>query len=628
MLSPIFLGRAASCLVTKDFGGILKNVGYTASFNYLSKILAEAQSLLYIEVQQMASVELNEITFSHLQSLSLQWHLKKKMGNVIRSMDRGIDGATNLMSFGVLRLFPALGECLAVCLIFLLHFKTRVLAALLFLALSMYGFLTIRITLWRGKLRKEANIRDNKFHDIATDCLVNFETVKYFNNEKFETSRYTKAVEVFQRYGAQITTSLSVINLSQQAIQQGTIFFGLVLAGQQLLSDPTEPNVFGQFVAVNAYLLNVFAPLNVLGTIYNVVVKSVTDLKNLAQLLGEEADVTDAPHAVPLPVTSSFCKTTNGLPQGDCVAVKGEWKECCSPPALSVEFKNVGFRYKGQPLDHALRNLDFCIPAGSTCGFVGHTGAGKTSIARLVFRFFDPHEGEVCISGHNIAKFQQSSVRGCIGVVPQDTVLFNDTILHNISYGKPTATLEEIENAADLAKLREFIDHQPLGWDTMVGERGLKLSGGEKQRLAIARCFLKNPPIVILDEATSALDSKTELAIQDALRKLKQDRTTLIIAHRLSSVRHADMIVVMNKGMVVEKGTHEELMSNKGEYSVLWNTQMTPKTANSCDQNTSDQPSPNEQSCCRSINGDQTLSAAYKSITEDNSRSDTNGRCC
>jgi ABC-type transport system involved in Fe-S cluster assembly fused permease/ATPase subunit len=548
--SPLFLSTATNALYSEDYRAAVQNVCIYSMLALSSKVLKEAQNLVYLKVKQQAYVEIAETTFVHLHSLSLQWHLKKKMGNVIRSMDRGTDAANNLVTYLFLYLVPAIGECVATVILFAVKFKDWKLASMAFVSLAIYGYVTVKITMWRSKFRAQTNKHDNDFHDKATDSIINYETVKYFTAEEYETSRFKDSVRKYQFFSTNVQSSLSVLNISQQVLVSLTLLAGLILAADSVRRD--EYSV-GDFVSVNTYMVNLFTPLNFLGTVWGVVTQAFVDIKNLSELLAESPDITDAPGAPPLPV-----------PPGS--------------QGISVEFKDISFHYPGQPPTKGLQGVSFTVPAGTTTALVGHTGAGKTSIGRLLFRFYDPVKGQVLLNGHDVNRLQQRSVRAAVGVVPQDTPLFNDTILHNLRYGRQDATMEEVRAAAEYAQILDFILALPEQWETMVGERGLKLSGGERQRISIARCLLKNPPVVLLDEATSALDTRTERSIQDALNSLASNRTTLVIAHRLGTVRNADQIIVLGEGQILERGTHDELLQKEGDYAQMWNMQL--KNAN------------------------------------------------
>jgi ABC-type transport system involved in Fe-S cluster assembly fused permease/ATPase subunit len=547
VIAPLFIAKATDAL---NNGHYHKAGTYSCVYAALllaSKAFKEAQGVIYLKVAQAAFIELAEDTFGHMHGLSLQWHLKKKLGDVMRNMDRGISACDTLMKYLFLYLIPALAECISVCIVFATIFKSFAMSITCFISVAIYCYMTVKLTLWRQQFRKAVNKHDNKWHDIATDSLVNFETVKYFTNEDFEVSRFSGAVQAYQKFSVSVQASLSLLNVFQQVLVNGTLAIVLLLAAREVKNGNMST---GDFVATLSYVLSLFTPLNYLGSVYNAIVNAFVDLTNLSQLLAEQPDVRDAPNAPDF--------------------------QCDAPEGLLVEFDHICFHYPEQPPENGLNGVSFTVSPGTTTAIVGHTGAGKTTISRLLFRFYDPLQGAVRFNGSCLSTVTQASVRKHIGVVPQDTVLFNDTIFHNIAYGRLGCTTEEIEAAAEAAQILDFIRSLPEGFETVVGERGLKLSGGEKQRVAIARCILKNPPLVLLDEATSALDSKTEHSVQTALANLSQNRTTIVIAHRLGTIAHADQILVLNKGRVAERGSHEALLGlgKHGEYSQLWNMQL------------------------------------------------------
>lgn len=552
IISPIYLARATNALssaLRESSPEINAEIWWPlveyAALVFLSRTLKEAQSLVYIKVQQAAYIEIADNTFAHLHGLSLDWHLRKKMGNVVRSMDRGIQAAQQTMQYVVLYLIPTLVEALAVTLIFVFHFENVQLAVFVILNLTAYMYATIKITLWRKKFRTATTKHDNDLHDRLTDSLVNYETVKYFTAENYERREYRSLVESFQKTSMATQASLSLLNILQQLIVNFTLCGGMILATLRVLE--TSGNL-GDFVAVNTYIINVFTPLNFLGTIYNMVVNAIVDMKSFGQLLAETSEVQDMP----------------GAPDLD-LSVRN---------VAMVAFEKVCFHYSKQPLGRAIKDVSFKIPRGGSLALVGTTGAGKTTITRLLFRFYDVVSGQVMVNGQDVRKINQRSLRAAIGMVPQDVVLFNSTITHNLKYGNvDKATDQDIQRAAVDAQLDAFIDQQAKGYETIVGERGLKLSGGEKQRLAIARCLVKDPPIVVLDEATSALDSETEQKIQQALNILSASRTVIAIAHRLSTIKNYDEICVLQSGEIVERGNHEALLSSGSSYSGMWKRQ-------------------------------------------------------
>jgi ABC-type transport system involved in Fe-S cluster assembly fused permease/ATPase subunit len=498
-------------------------------------------------------------------------------------MDRGIAACDTLMKFMFLWLIPAIVECLMVVIIFATYFNYYPLAVSVFFFVFVYMIWTVLVTLWRKKFRKQVTKSDNDFHDICTDSLVNFETVKYFTGEDFEMKRYAMAVEKYQTGSVNVAASLSFLNISQNFLLQCCLATSLTLATYAIMrrndccvslgcedgtsqccsdiSYNTCPGMeVGDFVTVLTYTLQLFMPLNFLGSVYNAIVMAFVDLANLSELLAESPDVSDATDAMPLPAAND------------------------DESDVAVEFDNVVFHYPSQTNTMGLKGLSFKLKRGTTTAVVGSTGAGKTTVSRLLFRFYDVLGGAVKVNGRDVRTITQRSLREAIGVVPQATTMFNDTIKNNVLYGRRDATDEELEKAARDAQLLDFIQQLPDGWDTMVGDRGLKLSGGEKQRTAIARCLLKDPEFIILDEATSALDTVTENSVQEALNLLGSDRTCLVIAHRLGTVRNADKIIVLKDGLVAEEGTHEELLAMEGgQYRNMWEMQL-HSTANSSER--------------------------------------------
>lgn len=556
VMAPLYLAKATNSL---NHGRLTETYTNAVIYTVLllaSSVFKELQGLVYLKVKQQAYIEIAETTFAHLHALSLQWHLKKKMGNVMRSMDRGTEAANTLVSYLFLYLVPSILECIAVCIVFFLAYNQWQLSLLVLAGITAYAIVTVKVTMWRKKFREASNKHDNDYHDKATDSIINYETVKYFTNEQFEVQRFKDSVIEYQRNSVNTQASLSLLNISQQFLIRATLLGGMFMSGRAVINGELD---VGAFVAINAYILGVFAPLSWLGTIYNGIITGIVDIQNLLHLLAEHPDVTDAPNAAPLRVP-----------------LRG---------GMDIEFRDVHFHYPEQPVHRGLQGVSFVVKPGTTTAIVGHTGAGKTTISRLLFRFYDPHRGQILLGGQDIKTVTQQSVRGAIGVVPQDTVMFNDTIMYNIRYGRMTASMHEVEQAAAASQIQNFIESLPDKWNAMVGERGLKLSGGEKQRVAIARCLLKNPPVVLLDEATSALDTITEQSVQEALKMLGKNRTTVIIAHRLSTIMHADEIIVLDQGRVAERGKHEELLAKGGQYAGLWNMQLRDPTAKAPDPN-------------------------------------------
>ena len=451
LYSPFFISSATNQLVVRDFANASKSIIAFCLLRFAAQFFKEVQSILYIKVKQQASIELQELTFSHLHKLSLNWHLTKKTGSVMKSMDRGTEAANTLVTYLFLFLMPALAECFIVGVLFFAQFQQWGLGVLVFAGVIMYSAATIIITQWRKKFREATNKHDNDFHDKANDSIVNYETVKYFCAEEFEVARFKSSVVKYQQYNSSTSLSLSLLNISQQFILIGTLLGAMLISGQAVSQGELT---LGGWVAVQSWVAQIFVPLNFLGTVYAMIVQGLVDIKNLSELLYEQPDIVDEPSAVPFPPP---------------VGGKGD------KAGLSIEFKNVQFNYPEQPVEKGIKNLSFSIPPGSITAIVGSTGAGKTTISRLLFRFYDPHSGQVLIGGHDIRHKTQKSVRAMIGCVPQDCVLFNDTIGYNIKYGKMDATQEEIEAAAEAAQIKTFIESLPEGWNTVVGERGMKL---------------------------------------------------------------------------------------------------------------------------------------------------------
>ncbi len=517
-------------------------------------LFTELRELVFAKATQGAARRIALETFQHLHALSLRFHLERQTGGMTRDIERGVRGIESLISYSLYSIVPTLIEVALVLGILAVKFDAW-FAWITIAALVLYIFFTITVTEWRTKFRREANEFDSAAHTKAVDSLLNYETVKYFNNEGFEAGRYDESLEKLRRARLKSQTTLSLLNTGQQMI----IAVGLVA----MLWRATEGVVagrmtLGDLVMVNAFMIQLYIPLNFLGVLYREIKQSLTDLDKMFVLMEREREVADKPGAQPLVFHPLGAGKGNG--QID----------------TSVRFENVSFAYeRARPILH---HVSFAIPAGKTVAVVGPSGSGKSTLARLLYRFYDVgipgdpsvYGGRITIAGQDIREVTQASVRQAIGIVPQDTVLFNDTVEYNIAYGKPGASRAEVEEAARAARIHSFIESTPKGYQTMVGERGLKLSGGEKQRVAIARTLLKNPPIMIFDEATSALDSANERAIQAELKGVAQHKTTLLIAHRLSTVVDAHEILVMEAGRIIERGSHPELLTRSGRYAEMW----------------------------------------------------------
>jgi ATP-binding cassette subfamily B protein len=504
----------------------------------LTMVLTQIRDVIFTEVSQNAVRELNNRTFAHLHRLSLRFHLERRTGGLSRVIERATRGVELIIRMGILNVLPTALELLLVVGMLLYYFDWRYVAIML-ATVAVYMWFTFAASERRIAIRREMNDSDTDANTKAIDSLLNFETVKYFGNEEHEARRFDASMARYEKAAIKTFRSLGTLNSGQALIFTIGMTLCMLLAARGVIAGT---NSVGEFVMVNALMIQLYMPLNFMGMVYREIKQGLVDLEAMFALLEEMPEIKDKPGARPLQVT------------------RGE-----------IHFENVRFAYKrDRPI---LKDVSFAVPAGKMVAIVGPSGAGKSTIARVLFRFYDIQSGAVTIDGQDIRDVTQKSLRAAIGVVPQDTVLFNDTIYYNIKYGRPDATDAEVYEAARLAQIDTFIRTLPLGYKTMVGERGLKLSGGEKQRVAIARTILKGPPILILDEATSALDSHTEKEIQDALDRVAQGRTTLVIAHRLSTIVHADAILVVENGRLVEQGTHAELVAKGGLYASLWERQ-------------------------------------------------------
>jgi len=504
-------------------------------------IFTELREILFIKVTQSAVRQLALQVFRHLHSLSLRFHLDRQTGGMSRDIERGTRGIQTVISYSLYSILPTLIE-VGLVLSYLIVKYEAYYAIVALIALTLYIVFTIKVTEWRTHFRRTMNDLDSRANTRAIDSLLNYETVKYFGNEEYEAHRYDENLQRFRSAAIKSQNSLSLLNGGQQAIIAIGLVFILWRATQGVIAGKLT---LGDLVLINTFMLQLYIPLNFLGVIYRELKQSLTDMDRMFALMEANREIADLPQASELKLSGA-----------------------------QVAFEQVNFSY--DPARQILHDVDFTIAAGTTTAVVGHSGSGKSTLARLLFRFYDvPRDegggsGRIAIDGQDIRDVTQHSLRAAIGIVPQDTVLFNDTIYYNIAYGRPDASREEVIAAARAAHIHDFIESLPKGYETSVGERGLKLSGGEKQRVAIARTLLKNPEILIFDEATSALDSRSERAIQHELDQIARNRTTLIIAHRLSTVIHAQQIIVMDHGRIVERGTHAELLQREGLYAQMW----------------------------------------------------------
>jgi ATP-binding cassette, subfamily B, heavy metal transporter len=510
-------------------------LGYGA-LRLSTSLFTELRELVFAKATHGTARTIALETFQHLHALSLRFHLERQTGGMTRDVERGVRGIESLISYSLYSIIPTLIEVVLVLTILAVKFDIW-FAGITITALVLYIAFTVTVTEWRTQFRKQANEFDSAAHSKAIDSLLNYETVKYFNNEGFEATRYDESLEKLRKARLKSQTTLMLLNTGQQII----IAIGLVAMLWRATQGVVDGRLtIGDFVMVNAFMIQLYIPLNFLGVIYREIKQSLTDLDKMFVLMQKEREIADLPAAAAIKIEAS----------------------------PTVQFDNVSFAYEAdRPILH---NVSFNIPAGKTVAVVGPSGSGKSTIARLLYRFYDVQQGAICIAGQDIKQVTQASVRRAIGIVPQDTVLFNDTVEYNIAYGKPGSTRAEVEAAAQAAHIHSFISATPKGYATMVGERGLKLSGGEKQRVAIARTLLKNPPILIFDEATSALDSANERAIQAELQSVSSGKTTLVIAHRLSTVVDAHEILVLDAGRILERGSHAQLLAMQGRYAHMW----------------------------------------------------------
>ena len=540
MVTPLLYGAAVD-LVNGDSGfamsALMFLVGGYALARLGQQVFSEAKQYLFAKVAQRAVRGAALNAFRYLHKLSLQFHMDRQTGGMTRAIDRGAKGIEFLLTIAFFEVLPLFVEVAFVSII-MWHLFGGFYAGVTFLTVAAYVYFTIRVTEWRIRFRREMNTADEAAATRAVDSLLNYETVKYFNAEDVEAARYDTAMANYEVMAVRSRTSLSVVNIGQGTI----IAFGLMAVMAMAGADIQKGNLtVGDFVAVNTYLLQLYLPLNFLGWVYRELRQALVDMERMFGLLDEEPGIADKPAAKPIKIDG------------------GE-----------VVFDNVHFAYGDRPI---LKGVSFTVKPGKRVAIVGPSGSGKTTISRLLFRFYDPVSGAVRLDGQDLRDVTQASVRAAIGVVPQDTVMFNSTIGYNIGYGRNGANQDDIAAASKMASIDQFIAGLPDGYDTMVGERGLKLSGGEKQRVAIARAILKKPSIFLFDEATSALDSRTEKEIQHALDTVSKSQTTVVIAHRLSTIVNADEILVLAEGEIVERGTHRQLLSQKGLYAQMWERQ-------------------------------------------------------
>ena len=505
------------------------------ALRFSTTLFAELRDVVFVRVTQRAIRRIALTVFRHLHNLSLRFHLDRQTGGMSRDIERGTRGISTLLSYMLFSIIPVLLEFGLVAFVLFAKFDWR-FVAVTFVAIALYLVFTVAVTEWRTEIRRRANELDSKANARAIDSLLNYETVKYFNNEDYEAKRYDENLEKYESAAVKTEASLGLLNIGQSLIIAVAVTLLMLLAAQGVID---KALTLGDLVLINGLLIQLYIPLNFLGSVYRQIKQALIDMEHMFRLLEENREIEDRSDAVDLPLGGA-----------------------------TIRFDRVTFSY--DPKRQILFGVSFDVPAGSKVAVVGHSGSGKSTLARLLYRFYDVTGGAILINGVDLRGLKQASLRGAIGIVPQDTVLFNDTIHYNIQYGRPDAAPEEVIEAAKAAHIHDFIASLPDGYDTRVGERGLKLSGGEKQRVAIARAILKSPKILIFDEATSALDSKSEKAIQAELHRIARGHTTLMIAHRLSTVMDADQILVVDRGRIIERGTHQQLLAHAGAYAQMW----------------------------------------------------------
>jgi ATP-binding cassette subfamily B protein len=545
---PLLLKQIVDVLENKPEQILVLPIGLLLGYGALklsASLFNELRDIVFAKVRYRAMRRLSTRVLEHLHQLSLRFHLERQMGGISRDLERGTRSVAQILNYMAFSILPILVEFLLVGAILVTQYDP-VFTLVTFGTVVVYALVTFAITEWRMDFRHHMNKLDSEANSQAMDSLINYETVKYFGNEKLEVNRFDYKLGEWEHWAVKSQTSMSLLNFAQGAVIAMGVTLIMVFAARGVTRDEMS---IGDLVLVNAFLLQLFIPLGFLGIVYRQIKYALADMDLIFKLLETPPEIQDAPDARPLK-----------LAQG------------------RIRFENVDFAY--QPDRAILRQVDFEVPGGHKVAIVGHSGAGKSTIARLLYRFYDVSGGSIRIDGQDIRQVTQDSLRAAIGIVPQDTVLFNDSIYYNIAYGRIEAGAGEVKAAAEQAHILEFIESLPDGWDTRVGERGLKLSGGEKQRVAIARAMLKRPRILVFDEATSSLDSRTEQAIQETLSQVAEHHTTLVIAHRLSTVVDADEILVMDKGCIVERGTHAELLAARGVYAGMWELQQKKRAEN------------------------------------------------
>ncbi len=558
-IGALFLAKAATTTIPFAYKGVIDSLANSSEnpelilgiavpiilviafgiANIVDSGLQQLRDILFAKVGQHAVRELARKTFIHLHRLSLRFHLQRRIGGLSRIIERGTKGIETIVRFTMLNTAPAILEFIIVSSIFTYLFGIKFLFVVVGI-IALYVIFTIKASNWRITIRRKMNESDVEANSKAIDSLLNFETVKYFGNEEMEAKRFDRSMAIYESAAIKMWTSLGMLNFGQ-----GLIFWiGMIIINIMSANGVMNGSMsVGDFVLVNTFMMQIYRPLNFIGSVYREIRQGLADIEEMFTLLQQKPEIEDKPNAKQLKISGPILK-----------------------------FKNVSFSYDDDR--KILKNVSFEVPAGKTIAVVGPSGAGKSTISRLIYRFYDVMDGCIYIDDQDIRNVTQKSLRAAIGMVPQDTVLFNDSIGYNIAYGRPDASQEEIEQAAKMAQISDFIASLPNGYDTPVGERGLKLSGGEKQRVAIARTILKAPPILILDEATSALDTQTEREIQSALDAVSKGRTALVIAHRLSTVVNADEIIVLKNGEIAERGKHKTLLAQKGLYAQMWNRQL------------------------------------------------------